>query len=66
MGDPVSASEYYQLHNSFTKRLLDSKSPYMYCFATSYIITFIQFMSITNINEHYFCILFIVEHLVIL
>ncbi|XP_020610699.1 MAU2 chromatid cohesion factor homolog [Orbicella faveolata] len=24
MGDPVSASEYYQLHNSFTKRLLDS------------------------------------------
>jgi len=24
MGDPVSASEYYQLHNSFTKQLLDS------------------------------------------
>ena len=28
MGDPVSASEYYQLHNSFTKQLLDSKLPY--------------------------------------
>ena len=25
MGDPVTASEYYQLHNSFTKQLLDSK-----------------------------------------
>lgn len=24
MGEPVSASEYYQLHNSFTKQLLDS------------------------------------------
>lgn len=24
MGDPVSASEYYQLHNSFTKQLLES------------------------------------------
>ena len=30
MGDPVSASEYYQLHNSFTKQLLDSKSPLIY------------------------------------
>ena len=30
MGDPVSASEYYQLHNSFTKQLLDSKSPLLY------------------------------------
>ena len=25
MGDPVSASEYYQLHNSLTKQLLESK-----------------------------------------
>ena len=27
MGDPVTASEYYQLHNSFTKQLIDSKLP---------------------------------------
>ena len=28
MGDPVTASEYYQLHNTFTKRLIDSESFY--------------------------------------
>ena len=25
MGDPVTASDYYQIHNSCTKKLLDSK-----------------------------------------
>ena len=38
MGDPVSASEYYQLHNSFTKQLLDSKSPLIYISYCRYAI----------------------------
>ena len=41
MGDPVSASEYYQLHNSFTKQLLDSKSPYMSCLVQNEVYTII-------------------------
>lgn len=39
MGDPVTASEYYQLHNSFTKQLLDSKFT-NHCYKYKYLIIF--------------------------
>ena len=53
MGDPVSASEYYQLHNSFTKKLLDSKSPLLYI---SYSMLLSDVMGYSMVTRRKHCI----------